>query len=118
MVKRLGISVFKCAPIRVKIGPHRRWTKPPEAGLSFLVHQLTTYYEMVKIKRFWVGVSHRAVRKMGKIHFITALAIDCDPLSCATHELSHPHIPVAKYEMMGLRAQARHAGGLADAGLA
>ena len=29
----------------------------------------------------------------------TALAIDCDPLSCATHELSHPHTPVVKYEM-------------------
>ena len=45
------------------------------------------------------GVSHGAVRKMGKTHLITALAIDCDPLSCATHELSHPHIPVVKYEM-------------------
>ena len=45
------------------------------------------------------GISHGAVRKMGKMHLITALAIDCDPLSCATHELSHPHIPVVKYEM-------------------
>ena len=36
---------------------------------------------------------------MGEINLITALAIDCDPLSCATHELSHPHIPVVKYEM-------------------
>ena len=45
------------------------------------------------------GVSHGTVRKMGNTHLITALAIDCDPLSCATHELSHPHIPVVKYEM-------------------
>ena len=45
------------------------------------------------------GVSHGTVHKMGKTHLITALAIDCDPLSCATHELSHPHIPVVKYEM-------------------
>ena len=45
------------------------------------------------------GISHGTVRKMGKVHLITALAIDCDPLSCATHELSHPHIPVVKYEM-------------------
>ena len=36
---------------------------------------------------------------MGNNHLITALAIDHDPLSCATHELSHPHIPVVKYEM-------------------
>ena len=36
---------------------------------------------------------------MGKTHLITALAIDCDPLSCATHELPHPHVPVVKYEM-------------------
>ena len=47
------------------------------------------------------GVSHGAVRKMGKPHLITALAIGCDPLSCATHELSHPHILVVKYEMGG-----------------
>ena len=39
------------------------------------------------------GVSHGTMRKMGKIHLITALAIDCDPLSCATHELSHPPHP-------------------------
>ena len=46
------------------------------------------------------GVSHHgAVRKMGNTHLITALAIDCDSLSCATHKLSHPHIPVAKYEI-------------------
>ena len=48
------------------------------------------------------GASHGAVRKMGKTHLITALAMDCDhPLSCATHELPHPHIPVVKYEMVG-----------------
>ena len=45
------------------------------------------------------GVSHGAVRKMGETHLVTALAIDCDPLAYATHELSHPHIPVVKYEM-------------------
>jgi len=45
------------------------------------------------------GVSHGAVYKMGETHLITALAIDCGPLSYATHELSHPHIPVVKYEM-------------------
>ena len=45
------------------------------------------------------GVSQGTIRKEGRYHIVTALAVDSDPVAEQTHALSMPHIPTVCYKL-------------------